>query len=522
MTNVWRCVLALHICYISPSIHLSVKLYTAAQIRDWDAFTIAHEPIASIDLMERAAAKCVAWLLQHYGPAQRIAVFCGKGNNGGDGLAIARMLHQRGLPVEVFILEFGAIGSPDFQANLQRMHQFEIPFHFVQEKLPLPLLHPDAVIIDALFGTGLNRPLEGLAATVVAHINKAANEVVSIDVPSGMMLDASVENAPVISAHYSLSFQATKAAFLLPENETQTGKVVVLDIGLHAGYEADAPFELLEIATIKKIMRPRSRFAHKGSFGHGLIIGGSYGKMGAVVLSTRALLRSGAGLATAYVPKCGYNILQTTAPEAMTMTDEGPEYLTQLTVDSNRFSAVGIGPGMGTDEATLQAFANLLPQFTIPLVVDADGLNLLARRPELLQQLPPQTILTPHPKEFSRMFGESNNDFDRVKLALDKAAEHNMVIILKGHHSLIASPGGKGYFNSTGNAGMATGGSGDVLTGLLTGLLAQGYNALDAALIGVYLHGLAGDLAAARLSQEAMIAGDIIHHFAPAFRKLTA
>jgi NAD(P)H-hydrate epimerase len=486
----------------------------------WDAFTIEREPITSIDLMERAATKCVLWLLQQFAAGHTFHVYCGKGNNGGDGLAIARMLHQRGFAVEVYILETGTLGSPDFQANLQRLHQWKVPFHFLQKEQAPGAANKEAIIIDALFGSGLNRPLEGLAAAVVESINVSQGMVVSIDVPSGMLLDGASVGKPVVSAHFTLSFGATKAAFLLPENEERAGKIVVLDIGLHPQFDAPAPYELLDGPFIKKLLQPRSKFSHKGTFGHGLIIGGSYGKIGATVLATRALLRSGAGLATVYIPKCGYTVLQTAAPEAMVLTDEGVECITELAVTGNRFSAIGIGPGMGTLEATLKAFTQFIESNNTPLVLDADALNLLAMKPYLLQKLPPHSILTPHPKEFERLFGACANDFDRIKMAQQQAAALGLIILLKGHHSFIAAPDGPGYFNSTGNAGMATGGSGDVLTGLITGLLAQGYTALHATLVGVYLHGLAGDFAAARLSQEAMIAGDLVQHFGVAFRKI--
>jgi NAD(P)H-hydrate epimerase len=293
---------------------------------------------------------------------------------------------------------------------------------------------------------------------------------------------------------------------------------------LHPGYLKKAPTsqKLLDKNYIRKIFKPRQPFAHKGTYGHALLIGGSYGKMGAVVLSTSACLRSGAGLVTAYVPRCGYSIMQTSTPEAMILTDADESMITTPPEELQKFSAIGIGPGMGTNKQTRQAIVGLISSFTKPLVIDADALNVLALVPETLHNLSSNTILTPHPKEFERLFGACKNDFERIEKAKQKARELNIIIILKGHHTLIALPDGSSFFNSTGNAGMAKGGSGDVLTGIITAFCAQGYSPVEAAILGVYLHGLAGDLCASALSMEAMIATDIIKFLPQAFRGLAS
>jgi ADP-dependent NAD(P)H-hydrate dehydratase / NAD(P)H-hydrate epimerase len=309
-------------------------------------------------------------------------------------------------------------------------------------------------------------------------------------------------------------------ALLLPENEGYAGEVVVLDIGLSKEYPAVPPFILLQQDFVKALLPVRSRFSHKGSFGHMLLLGGSYGKIGALVLAAKAALRSGAGLVTVYVPRCGYTILQTAVPEAMTLTDPSEERITKMDLTSGNFTALGIGPGMGTAPETIEALSAFLPQVHQPMVIDADGLNCLAKTPDLLSLVPKQSILTPHPKEFERLFGICANDWERVQRAQQKARELGLIIVLKGHHSFIAAPDGPGYFNSTGNSGMATGGSGDVLTGIIAALLAQRIPSLHAALIGVYLHGLAGDLGASALSEEALIAGDIPNYLGAAFKKL--
>ncbi|HUC83150.1 MAG TPA: NAD(P)H-hydrate dehydratase, partial [Flavisolibacter sp.] len=469
-----------------------MQILSAEQIRAWDSYTIAHEPISSIDLMERAAAHCTRWLLQQAWNDQHFKIFCGKGNNGGDGLAIARMLMDEGCRVSVYILEFGKIGSNDFQANLQRLHAYAgTDLHFIQSEAQFPSLTENDVIIDALFGSGLNKPLAGLAAALVSHINSAAATIVSIDLPSGLFSDQSSKGHTAIHATQTLTFQCYKLALLLQENAAFVGAIQVLDIGLHKGFlqSIETAPQFLDEQMIRKLFRPRQRFAHKGTFGHALLVGGSYGKMGAAVLATKACMAAGAGLTTAYIPKCGYEIMQVSAPEAMALVDEVETHLATLPADIEKYTAIGIGPGMDTKPETQNLLSFLLRRYGKPMVIDADGLNCLSLNKEWLAHLPPYSILTPHPKEFDRLFGDHANDFERMEKAVQKATELNVVIILKSHHSLIAVPNAKPVFNSTGNAGMAKGGSGDVLTGILTSLLAQGYSPADAAQLGVYMHG---------------------------------
>jgi NAD(P)H-hydrate epimerase len=500
-----------------------VHILSADQIREWDRYTIAYEPISSIDLMERAATRCVEWLETRNWQDRHFKIFCGKGNNGGDGLAIARLLMNRGYGVSIFILESGRPGSPDFQGNLQRLHELpRTDLHYLQQPEHFPTIRFNEIVIDALFGSGLSKPLEGLPAALVEHINRAIAPVISIDLPSGLFIDRSSADGPVICADHTLTFQCWKMGLLMQENASFIGEVEVLDIGLHP----DFPHGLttrelwLDNALARTLYRPRNRFSHKGSFGHALIIGGSYGKMGAAVLAVKACLRSGAGLTTALVPGCGYTIMQATLPEAMTLTGTEADYLSTLPDGVEKYSAVGIGPGLGTLEATQKMVSFIIRRYTKPLVIDADGLNCLAQQKELLQHLPPFSILTPHPKEFERLFGPHKSDFDRIRTAREKAKELNIIIVLKSHHSFIALPGGMGYFNSTGNAGMAKGGSGDILTGIITALAAQGYDPAQAALLGVYLHGLSGDLAARDLSMESMLPSDMIERLGEAFRTL--
>ncbi len=500
-----------------------MKILSAAEIRAWDQYTIQHEPVASIDLMERAAGKCVDWLLGQFPDATAFSIFCGKGNNGGDGLAIARMLIEKDFSVTIYILEFGHKGTEDFQTNLARLHKFPQPdIHYVQSEENFHPIPKEHIVIDALFGSGLNRGLEGVTARLVEHINASGCEIISIDIPSGLFVDRSSKGNAVIRARHTLSFQCYKPAFLFAENEACMGEIHILDIGLLNSFYLSLQnrFELLDDEIIHSIYKPRKRFSHKGTYGHALLVAGSYGKMGAAVLSAKSSLRSGAGLLTCHIPKCGYDILQISVPEAMLMTDFNSSISTKVEDDLTKYDAIGVGPGIGTASETKMMLRELFDNYRSPVVLDADALNIIASQKDLLQLIPAGSILTPHPKEFERLFGETANEFDRVLLALQKAAELKCIIVLKGHHSFITTPDGKGFFNSTGNAGMATAGSGDVLTGILTGLLAQGYSAVETTILGVYLHGLAGDMAAAEYSQEAMMAGDIISQTGKAFLKI--
>ena len=495
-------------------------LYSAEQIRQWDQYTIQHEPIASIDLMERAAAKCTDWLERNNYTENTFHIFCGKGNNGGDGLAIARMLAHLKCTVIVYILEFGHKGTDDFQTNLARLHQYpEIIIRFIQTEENFHGLNKNDIVVDALFGSGLNRGLEGVTAKLVNHINQSGCAIISIDIPSGLFTDHSSLGHTITKADHTLSFQCYKKAFLMAENSEFIGELHILEIGLHPDFykSVNSKLELIDENVIRSIYKPRNRFGHKGSFGHALIVAGSYGKIGAAILSAKACLRSGVGLLSCHIPKCGYDILQTTIPEAMVMTDFNSSFNTKIDDDFTKYKAIGIGPGIGTASETKMMLREIFEKYKLPVVLDADALNSIASQKDMLKLIPANSILTPHPKEFERLFGETANEFDRIDLASQKAKELNVIVVLKGHHTFIATPDGNNFFNSTGNAGMATGGSGDVLTGIITGLLAQGYTSAESAILGVYLHGLAGDIAAKKYSMEAMIAGDIIESLKEAY-----
>lgn len=500
-----------------------MKILSAEDIKLWDQFTIQNEPVTSINLMERAANKCVEWLEKQEYSGMHFSIYCGIGNNGGDGLAIARLLADRKFFVSVYVLETGNKRTEDFMTNLQRLESNKkVTIKFISSEKDFAKINSGEIIIDALLGTGLNRPLEGLTSKLVSHINHSDCEIISIDIPSGLYVEKSSKGNPVIHAKLTLSFQCLKMAFLFPENATAIGIVHILDIGLHPRFYENvfSRYQLIEAGLIKNIYQPREIFAHKGSFGHAAIVAGSTGMMGAATLCAKACLRSGAGKLTCYVPKTGYEIMQTSVPEAMSSISGTKDYI-ELADGISEFDSVAIGPGIGINEHTIGLLKSVLQQCKNPIVIDADALNILASNLSFFMDIPPYSILTPHKKEFERLFGKSENQFDQVNLAEQKAKELNVVIILKGHYSFIATPDKGGYFNSTGNAGMATGGSGDVLTGILAGLLAQKYSPVEAAILGVYLHGVAGDLAAEKFSEEAMVAGDIIDCLGDAFKKIS-
>ena len=491
-----------------------MKILSATQIHEWDKYTIEHDGITSLHLMERAAKTCVHFFIDNFKKEQPVKIFCGKGNNGGDGLAVARLLLQEGFTVNTYILEFGAPGTNDFQSNLQQLHTITTNISFIQHADNLPAINATDIVIDAMFGSGLNRPLKEMAQTLVEHINNAKATVISIDVPSGMYLDKSCVNDAVVKANTTLTFQSKKLCFLMAENAGFFGDIHVLDIGLNKEFlntiETDLSFT--EHTNVKAIYKPRKEFVHKGTYGHALLIAGNTGKMGAAIMSSRACLRAGAGLLTVNVPGNTLNVMHSSLPEAMCAIREDE-------VDMEKISVVGIGPGIGTGGESFDLLNKVLANFKHPMVIDADALNIIAKNKALLNAVPENSILSPHPKEFERLFGEAANDFDRMQTALVQSARHPFVIILKGTYTLVAYKG-KGMFNTTGNAGLAKGGSGDMLTGLLTALLCQKYTAKEAAVLGVYLHGLAADITLQHQSKESMLATDVIENIGNAYKQI--
>lgn len=503
-----------------------MKIFTGAQIHELDTYTIEHEPIRSIDLMERAAKALTKAISEEWTNQTPIVVFAGPGNNGGDALAVARMLAEQDYKIAVYLFNIHNQLSADCAINKQRIIDSRRikSFNEITVNFDPPSLDAGTLVIDGLFGSGLNKPLAGGFASLVKYINHSPAKVVSIDMPSGLMCEEHTHNirANIVNADLTLTLQQKKLAMLFADNQQFVGDVRVLDIRLSHEYiaQTDSLYTQIEEKDIRPRMIHRSDFVHKGNMGNALLVAGSYGMAGAAVLAARACLRSGAGKVTVNIPKRNYDVMQISVPEAVLQIDREDTYFSEPT-DTDDFDALGIGPGIGMNENTAIALIAQLRRTQCPIMADADALNILANHRAWMQQLPKGIILTPHPKEFDRMAGNISNDcYERLTKAREMAERLGVYIMLKGHNTALCLPDGHVYFNSTGNAGMATAGSGDVLTGIITALLARGYNTKDAALVGMYLHGLAGDLAMKSTSKESLIASDIIDYLPQAFKRL--
>ena len=500
-----------------------MKILSVDQIRKADAYTIKNEPIPSIDLMERAARMCFRWIKKRSDRAQPFVIFCGPGNNGGDGLVLARLLLGAGYIVTVYILQFTDKKSEDFSINFKRLKEMGgASILDLASGDTLPKINEADLVIDAIFGSGLARPIQGFLAELIDHINKSGAISIAIDMPSGLMCDSNTsDEGAVIEADYTLSFQYPKLAFMFPENDKYVGEWHILPIGLMDEYTINVETNHFFVSDPAYFpwLKGRNKYAHKGNFGHALLISGSYGKMGAALMAAKATLRAGAGLVTAHIPKCGYSIIQTAVPECMLSVDKADKNFSEIP-DLAPYTAIGTGPGLGTEAQSAKAIKLLIQNATTPILFDADAINILSENKTWLSFLPPNCIFTPHPKEFERLVGKSSNQFQRLQMQVEFSIKYNTYVVLKGRHTCVTTPKGKSFFNSTGNPGMATGGSGDVLTGIILGLLAQEYHPFEAAIMGVYLHGYAGDIAAKQMSEEAMIAGDITENLGRAFKKL--
>lgn len=503
-----------------------MKIFTSTQIHQLDRYTIERENIKSINLMERAAKAVTNTITERWSNITPIVVFAGPGNNGGDALAVARMLATLGYKVNTFLFNISEKLSEDCQANKLQLLNSKAAKDFVEvtTQFDPPELTENTLVIDGLFGIGLNKPLAGGFASLIKYINQSPAKIVSIDIPSGLLAEDNSYSvrANIIHAHLTLTFHQPKLSFLFGDNQTFLGEVKILDIRLNKDFikTKDARFSIIEENEIRPLLLSRDDFAHKGTMGNALIIAGSYGMAGAAILASRACLRAGVGKATVHSPKANYAIMQTAVPEAIVHLDH-EETVFSEPIDTDGFDALAIGPGIGVLESTAIALISQIRKAQCPIIVDADALNLLANHRTWMQQLPKGIIMTPHPKEFDRLSGmPTNNDYERLMRASDLAKSLQGYIILKGHHSALCLPNGKVIFNSTGNSGMATAGSGDVLTGIITALLARGYSQKSASLVGMYLHGLAGDLAAKEIGKESLIASDIINYLPKAFKRL--
>lgn len=502
-----------------------MKLFTSQQIKELDTYTIEHEPIRSIDLMERAAKVMLPVITSRWDNTIPVVVFAGPGNNGGDALAIARMLIEKRYDVSVYLFNTNKALSEDCALNRERLKEIkDCKFQEIVNEFAPPTLAKGMLVIDGLFGAGLNRPIAGGFAALVKIINQSDAEVVSIDVPSGLMSENNTQNvrANIVCANLTLSLHQPKLSFFFPEYQKFIGEVKVLDIQLcmEGQRKIPAQFYTTEEYDMKNLLLKRNPFSHKGTMGHAFLAAGSYGMAGAAILAAKACLRSGVGKLSIRTPRKNNDILQISVPEAVVLMDVSEHQLTE-TVDVADMDAIGIGPGIGTKEPTAIAVISQLRRAQKPCVIDADAINILGTHKAWLQQIPQGSILTPHPKEFDRISDTpSKESFERLSKASELAIRLKCFIMLKGHHSMLCTPDGEIIINTTGNGGMATGGSGDVLTGILTALLARGYERKEAACLGMYLHGLAGDIAAERVGEESLIASDIIDALPAAFKRL--
>ena len=501
-----------------------MKILTASQFKELDKYTIEHEPVASVDLMERAAKAIVTELEKRWKTTTRFIIFAGPGNNGGDALAVARMLCQDGYPTQTFLFNITGRLSNDCLENKKRLEKLSrANFTEISSQFSFPETGENDVIIDGLFGTGLNKPLDGGYAGLVKRINTCRAKVVSIDVPSGLMAEDNSHNNPaaIVCADLTLTIQLPKLAFFFAENQKYIGEVQALDIRLHPdGLAAiDSSVAVIEEPEVRQILKPRDPFAHKGAMGHALLVSGQYGMAGATVLAARACLRGGAGKLTVHTPDMNNSILQCCVPEAI-LSHDLSDIRVSKAISTYDYDALAIGPGLGTHEDTAEAVHQFIRNHPGEMVLDADALNILGRHRDWISEIPQDTILTPHPKELENLVGACTDSYDRMAKARELSIKMQIYVIVKGHNSMICTPTGRVFINPTGNAGMATAGSGDVLTGLLAALLSRGYSANEACRLGVFLHGLAGDIACERFGEESLTASDIIDAIPEAIKRL--
>ncbi len=502
-----------------------MKIFTSQAIQEIDKATCEAQNISSDELMERAASVVSCEIVSRFLPSRRIVVMAGPGNNGGDALAVSRMLMEQGYKkVEVILFNIAGKLSHDCEIQRQKLITIDgVDFTEVTRHFNPPYLGPDDVVIDGLFGSGLNKPMEGGFVALARYINDSGAYVVSIDLPSGMFGEWNdhVIRRDMVHANLTLAFQFPRLSFFFRENAEVLGEWKLMDIDLDEAKikQSDTDMMLVEPRNIRALLTPRDPFTGKRDYGSALLFAGSAGMMGAAVLCSRAILRTGAGLATVHSARCGMTILQTAAPEVMFEPDRNEFYVTDMTIHHDH-QVVAVGPGLGTQDQTVDALETMLRGGVNHLILDADALNCIAKRPALLTLLPPKTIITPHIGEFDRIFGPYKSSESRLKAAVEMARRYNIIIVLKGHYSVTVRPTGRIYVNSTGNPGMATAGAGDVLTGIIASFLAQGYSPEHSATMGVFIHGLAGDLAAEVVGEYGLTASDISDYVGRAIYKI--
>lgn len=500
-----------------------MKIFSAEQLQKADSLSIKNEKISSTDLMERAAGMVFNQIHSRLeGSEIPIKIFCGIGNNGGDGLVVARLLLEQGYQVQVFVVNYSDKRSKDFLINYDRYKNIAKDWPtLIKNQNDFPKIGEGDFVIDAMFGIGLNRPIEGWVGALVDHLNNSGAFILAIDMPSGLYAEEVPEKkAKVIKANFTLSFQSPKLTFFLPQSMDYVGDFQILDIGLDREFllKTETSARLIGKEQARLLYKNREKNSHKGDYGHTLIVGGSYGKIGSIVLSAKAALKTGAGLCSVFSPECGYEIIQSALPEAMVISDKHKKQLSEINIDFDP-DVICFGMGAGTNDEALGAFKKLLKDTKQSMLIDADGLNMLAKNKELLELLPERSVLTPHPKELERLIGKWDNDNHKIKKVQKFIKKYNVILVLKGAHSFVFSKE-EIFINNSGNAGMATAGAGDVLSGVISGLMSQKYDPIIAAVLGVYLHGLSGDIAASRMGYEALIAGEIINNLGDAYLEL--
>lgn len=502
-----------------------MKIFSAEQLYEADKITLEQQQITTEELMERAGAQIFNWFHERLnGASVPIHIFCGIGNNGGDGLVLGRLLIESGYNVIVYVVNCSDKRSKSFLYNYDLIKNVTKDWPILMKgENDFPEIDPEDIIVDAIFGIGLNRCPDGWVKKLIQHLNAIPAFKLAIDIPSGLFPNTALKDEDaVLRANHTLTFQTPKLAFFLPETAQFAPSFDLLDIGLDREFLVNTKplAQIISKPEAQNLYKHRERFAHKGTYGHALIVAGSYGKIGAAAISTAATFRIGAGMVTTFIPKCGYSILQTTVPEAMVATDIEEEFISKINVDFEP-SAIGVGMGIGKKEHTVEALKNLFRNFKSPMVIDADAINLIAENKELLKLLPKNSILTPHPGELQRLVGKWEDDYDKIDKVKKFSIKHEVLVVIKGAHSITIF-GDTLYLNSSGNPGMATAGSGDALSGVITGLLSQGYDPLASCVFGVYMHGFAGDLAVNQMGYEAVMANDIINNIGEAYMMLFA
>lgn len=502
-----------------------MKIFSSEQLYEADKTTVEKQEITSEALMERAGTQIFNWLHQRIqGTPVPIHIFCGIGDNGGDGLVVGRQMIEQGYNVIVYVVNCSDKRSKNFLLNYDKIKNTTKKWPILMKsEADFPEISNEDIIVDAIFGIGLNRCPGGWVKKLIQYLNESKAFKLAIDIPSGLFSNSPlIDKKAVLKANHTLTFQSPKLSFFLPETAPFVSNFDVLDIGLDLEFlrNTEPLAQLISKSEAQRFYEPREKFGHKGTYGHALIVAGSYGKIGAAVLSTTAAFRIGAGLVTAFVPKCGYNILQIAIPEAMVITDKEEEFINDITLDFEP-SAIGIGMGIGKNKATMEALKKLFKKSKAPFVIDADALNNISENKELLKLLPKNSVLTPHPGELKRLIGDWKDDYDKLEKAKKFSEKHKVVVVIKGAYTITVY-GDKLYINASGNPGMATAGSGDALSGIITGLLSQGYDPLLASVFGVYMHGYAGDIASGQLGYEANMASDIIDNLGEAYMLLFA